>query len=518
MNAETRSSQRIEGSTVTHNCALIAVISSNRFAGAQALPDWRTSIYRGLTAMQHRGQEAAGVAIIGDEGIQKIKRKGLVSGVFSDALAEESFQENPTIVIGHTRYSTAGNKGEGARDAQPFVFNDGEFVIAHNGTAYPDMSILSSDDPTSDTYAVGKHIALDKLDDEGNPLTFEQRVIRSIQNLEGAYTFIVAHKDGSLYVARDPAGFRPARLAHFGDDGLVVASESVAFDKIGASPFQNGQHELPRGTLMRIWPRATQLIWTDPRTKEQADARCSFESAYFADATSKTNIPSGSGESRHPNEIPNQIIRMALGRRLAERARPTGDIIVPVPESGRPYGDGASEALGIPTEQAIHVNRFVGRNFISPGNASERVQSANLKFNFVPELIQGKRLILTDDSLVRASTMQGIMLQLFDLGAKDIHLLVGIPPITNPCYWGIDFKNPNELIFNVLMNDPNLSGPFEDRLAAYLVDGRPDLTKRVQISFQQIEDYQEIVGNGCYHCVTGEVPGGVPLPFPKKKS
>ncbi len=518
MRAEIKPSQGIEGNTITHNCALIAAISCNGFTGTQSLPDWRTSIYRGLTAMQHRGQEAAGVATIGPEGIQKIKRKGLVNGIFSDALAEDSFQQNPTIVIGHTRYSTAGNKGEGARDAQPFVFNNGEFVIAHNGTAYPDMNILSPDDPTSDTYAVGKHIALDKFDDEGNPLTFEQRVIRSIQNLEGAYTFIVAHKDGSLYVARDPAGFRPARLAHFGDNGIVVASESIAFDKIGASPFQNGQHELPRGSLMRIWPRAMQLVWRDPRVHERENARCSFEASYFADATSKTNIPSPSKESGHPLETPNQIIRMALGRRLAERAHPTGDIVVPVPESGRPYGDGVSEVLGIPTEQAIHVNRFVGRNFISPGNASERVQSANLKFNFVPELIQGKKIILTDDSLVRASTMQGIMLQLFDLGAEDIHLLVGIPPITSPCYWGIDFKNPNELIFNVLMNDPSLSGPFEERLASYLIDGRQGLADRVRISFQLIEDYQEIVGNGCYHCVTGEAPSGVPLPFPKKKS
>ncbi|MBI2051929.1 hypothetical protein HYT33_04175 [Candidatus Roizmanbacteria bacterium] len=480
-----------------HNCALVGIVLDSP-------APLHNIIRNGLLAQQNRGQEAAGMVWSEDGQLQLQKGLSLVTSVFPPN-DKAAFSH---LGIGHTRYSTVNkeNPEEELKKSQPFIFKNGpiEFAIAHNGTVYFDYS-LSEGEPDSDTYKVGKAIS------EGKG-SFEQNAIDILSRVEGAYTFLFATPDG-LYVARDPTGFRPCVIGELdnGLSGFVVASESIGLEKLGAHA-REFDRELARGEFIKIRPDGFDRLWKDPRRNERQEAVCTFEHAYFA-----------GHESFAYDNVTNDEVRGSLGRRLAERVMPEGDVVFGVPMSGLLYAEGVSKETGIPKEEGIHANRYELKNFIKPLAPEERMEHTKYKYSFIPNKIRGRRIVLVDDSIVRGHTMQGIILKLFDLEAKEIHLLVGIPPIVAPCYWGIDFKHANELVYHELMNDETRTGSFEERLAMSLVADDKQLASRLRVSFQNLDDYVSIVkhvsygtplesSGGCFHCVSAIPPKGVSIP------
>lgn len=480
---------------IGHNCALIGISLEK--------PDRRMVEFLrdGIDAQQHRGQEAAGIAWVNKKAVRH--RGGL--GLRESAIPSENLTSSPVVRvgIGHTRYSTAGKREtrkQNQQNIQPFTFTNDlfEFAIAHNGTVRWNRP-FEQDEPTSDTYGVGKTIA-------SSDKPFVKSTIDVLSSLNGAYKFLFITNDNRLFVASDPWGFRPGvigRLNKNGSSGLVFASETGGLKAVDAEFVSH----FPRGVFAEITSDSVISLWQDPRTQEVPEAACSFEKAYFADAASQ------------PREgITNHSIRVELGKRLAQRAKPKGDLVTPVPDSGRSYAEGVSQELHLNLQQVIHSNRYKGRGFIKPQTPAERMKESFLKYRFIPEGIAGKELIVVDDSIVRGTTTQGLILALFNLGAKRIELLSGVPPLVAPCHWGIDFPTENELIFNKLTKDGDKSR-FSEELALWLVDQDEELAKRLRISYQTVEDYVSLVedipvgtpiehSGGCYHCVSGIVPEG----------
>lgn len=471
------------------NCALFGVVLEK--------PDKRIHqlVAQGIDAQQHRGEEAAGMSWVNRGSIKELKGLGLRP----QATPVEDHPELPatTAEIGHTRYSTAGKsskKEDVIKNTQPFRFASPEnhhrydFAIAHNGTIQP-FDNYEEGDPTSDTYTLGKEV----YKGQGNLI---ENIIAVAPNIKGAYRGLFISKEGRLLLLTDPHGFRPARFGKFERDGMkggAIASETVGLSAIGANNIQR----IPRGSLVEILPNGFDVIWRDPRAQEFPEAVCSFEPMYFADAASRSK----NGETNH-------TLRVEAGQQLVRRYYPQGDYVSPIPMSGWSFSEGVSKESNLPLIQSIHVNRYRGRNFIKPSTPEQRKQDAFLKYRFIPELINGKNMIIVDDSIVRGSTTQGLILALFELGANNIELMIGIPPIISPCYWGIDFPNPMELIYNQLMAVDD-GRPFESKLSHWLVGDNQELVKRLRVSFQDLDDYKSLLGDGhCFHCVNGEVPQG----------
>lgn len=476
--------------SVNHNCALVGIVleSPNR-----AIHD---RVATGVLALQHRGEEGAGLAWGLGSKVSRLRGLGLSSAVF---LKEKIDVLPPTCVaIGHTRYSTAG--GNKLENVQPFIF-DGEtpFAIAHNGNVA--WTLRPGDgEPTSDTYGIGKMIARE----EGS---FEERVIKVLSALNGAYTLLFVTPN-DLYVARDPWGFRPAVLGRLeGGElrGMVVASETVALQDMKAV-YVSG---VPRGLFLKITAGGMEEVWKDPRTVERAG--CTFETAYFANSASRA--PAYEIETNH-------FVRKALGATVARRARPSGDFIAPVPKSGFSYAEGVEEATGLPIKFVIQENPYRGRSFIKPRTIEERIRETLLKYRFIKEEIRGRRVVMVDDSVVRGPTSQGLAMALLsEMEAERVELLVGVPPIIAPCFWGIDFPEPRQLVYHQLMPGGGNVEEFEKKLAEWLVGGDPHLTPRVRVVFQRLEDYVSITrrvpfgtpigeSGGCFHCVSGIIPKG----------
>lgn len=475
---------------IGHECSLVGIVL--------AAPNKKIHnlVGSGLDALNHRGEEAAGIAWINKKKIIKIK-KGL--GLRQSALSDDFLLDLSAAAteIGHTRYSTAGQPN--AKNVQPFVFNDGQFAIAHNGNVCWDKK-PDINEPTSDTYGIGKEIANGK-----GKIT--KKIIKVLSKLNGAYVFLFVTPNG-LYAARDPWGFRPlvgGRLDN-GIKGYVVGSESIGLHDMHAIDLI----EIPRGSLIQVCPKGYKVIWTDPRANHVPQSVCSFEQSYFADAAS-IDLSIKAKQTNHE-------LRVLLGRQLFKKNKPKGDLVTSVPSSGRSYAEGVALESGIPIMDVIHINRHAGRGFIKPGSPSERKESVFKKYRFIQGLINNKKLIVVDDSIVRGSTSSGFILNLFDHGAKHVELLLGVPPITHPCFWGIDFHNPMDLIYNQLMSQKGKSS-FEKRLAKWLVGGNKELSKKIHVHFQTLDDYVSIIrqvpgrtsikkSGGCFHCVSGRVPFG----------
>ncbi len=514
-----------------HECGLVA-IALNKLPDEPIKPaPLHTALISGLTALNHRGQEAAGLVWTDGRKFMQKKGLGLVASVFSDEVVKTEVEGYPPFLyaIGHSRYSTVDRnniRGE-RKSTQPFWFprkdalfpfrrrrHDGKvFALAHNGTVHFDYP-LKKGDPQSDTYRVGKAI----LEAEGN---FEESVIKVLSTLEGAYTFFFATPDG-LYVARDPWGFRPCKVGRLndGNKGFVLASETVAIDKMGGEYMG----DIRRGTFHKITGEGlAKPIWVDPRKDGLPSAYCSFEHAYFAE-------PASIARDKNPitgveEKVTNDRIRTQLGQRLGERLGDNidFDVVMEVPKSGRSYAEGLAHATNRPTDNGIQENRYQFRSFIKGQLKEERQKEASLKINLIEDKIRGKRIGVVEDSIVRGHTASGIVLNLLAAGAESVHLFSGVPPIKAPCYWGIDFKHPDELIYHMLMSDPDRTGTFEERLASWLVKDDPELAKRVKVTFQTVEDYVSIIrgvpadthhleSGACFHCVTGDAPTGTNVP------
>jgi amidophosphoribosyltransferase len=398
----------------THECGVFAVYGH---------PDAATLTYYGLFALQHRGQESAGIVTTqGSAQPFRIHRgMGLVSQVFGE---KELLGLKGSRAIGHVRYSTSGSST--LKNAQPFVVDcaRGQLAIAHNGNlvnAGPLRDELESKGSIFQT-TVDSEIVLHLLaQPSGN-----RNVLTALRQIHGAFSFVVMGEKEIIGV-RDPFGFRPLVLGKL-DDAFILASETCAFDLIHAEFVR----EIEPGEVVIINDDGIRSEWP---FKEERQAFCMFEFVYFA-------RPDSLVQNRNVSKV-----RVAMGRELARLHPVEADIVVPVPDSGVYAALGFSQELGIQYEQAFVRNHYIGRTFLQPTQLI-RDFDVRVKLNLIKELVIGKRVVVVDDSVVRGTTARARVVNLREAGAKEVHLRISCPPHRHACYYGIDFPDPKNLIAN----------------------------------------------------------------------
>ena len=378
--------------------------------------------YLGLYALQHRGQESAG--IISTDGSQLFHHKGL--GHVADVFSDEVLASLPgTSAIGHVRYSTTGSSS--LANAQPIISESwrGPVALGHNGNLVNSQRIRQQLErkgaifqTTSDTEVVLHLLARSPLEELDQAL---QEVLRQIQ---GAYSMLLQTPE-TLYAIRDPYGVRPLCLGRL-DGSYTVASETCAFDLIGGEYIR----DVVPGEILKIKEGQLESFFLPPAPRQ---AHCIFEHVYFARPDSKVFE-----KSVH-------LSRYQMGRRLAREAPVEADLVVPVPDSGVTAALGYAEESGIPFQFGLIRNHYVGRTFIEP-KQSIRHFGVKIKLNPVKELLQGKKVILIDDSIVRGTTSRKIVEMVRSAGALEVHVRITSPPTISPCYYGIDTPTHEELI------------------------------------------------------------------------
>jgi amidophosphoribosyltransferase len=374
--------------------------------------------YFGLYALQHRGQESAGIAVSDDGRLTAIRDLGLVPQVFDERSLSGLRGE---VAIGHTRYSTTG--GNAWENAQPLVHHGSVRIVAlgHNGNLVNAEALRDEVGKTLGSTSDSEVIAALIADDEA-PL--EEAIGSAMAKLEGAAT-VVGLADGTLFAFRDSFGFRPLVVGRIGED-VVVASETCALDLVGAELVR----EVAPGELVIVDDEGLRFV----QAVEPADssALCIFEFFYLARPDTQL-----SGVEVHG-------ARVRMGARLAAESPVDADLVLPIPDSGTPAAIGFARATGIPFSEGLIKNRYVGRTFIQP-DQEMREQGIRMKFNPLAE-VEGKRLVVVDDSIVRGSTTRQIVQMLFDAGAAEVHVRVSSPPVVSPCYYGIDLASEDEMI------------------------------------------------------------------------
>ncbi|MGH3457537.1 amidophosphoribosyltransferase [Aeromicrobium sp.] len=439
--------------------------------------------YFGLYALQHRGQESAGIAVSNGQQILVYKDMGLVSQVFDEATLESL---KGSVAIGHSRYSTTGSSVW--QNAQPTFrpTSAGSVALAHNGNltnthdlvelleertadAVPDhKGNGKSELTTSDTGVMAS--LLSSLDDR----SVEEAAIDVLPRLRGAFS-LVFMDETTLYAARDPQGIRPLVLGRL-ERGWVIASETAALDIVGASYIR----EVEPGEFLAIDENGLR----SERFAEAAPKGCLFEYVYLA---------------RPDTTISEQrifTVRAEIGRRLAREHPVEADLVIPVPESGTPAAIGYAEESGIPFGHGLVKNSYVGRTFIQPSQTIRQL-GIRLKLNPLRDVIAGKRLVVVDDSIVRGNTQRSLVAMLREAGAAEIHVRISSPPVKWPCFYGIDFASRAELIANGISVDEIRRSIGADSLAYVELD-------------QLIEATNVPKDNLCRACFDGIYP--IPLP------
>lgn len=440
--------------------------------------------YFGLYALQHRGQESAGIAVSDGTHIVVYKDMGLVSQVFTEASLESLHGH---VAIGHTRYSTTG--ASVWENAQPTFRSTatGHLALAHNGNLtnthdlrarQSDLAATSGELPlntrgqaTNDTDTLAALMA-------AHPdLSTEEAALAELPHVRGAFS-LVFMDDDALYGARDPQGIRPLVLGRL-ERGWVIASETAALDIVGASFVR----EVEPGELVVIDEnglRTHRFAEADPKG-------CLFEYVYLA--RPDTSI---AGKAV-------QTVRVEIGRRLAREHAVDADLVIPVPESGRYAAIGYAQESGIPFAEGLVKNAYVGRTFIQPSQ-SIRQLGIRLKLNPLRDVIDGQRLVVVDDSIVRGNTQRALIRMLREAGAREVHVRISSPPVKWPCFYGIDFASRAELIANGLTVDEICTSLGADSLAYVDLDELVDATGLPKSGL-------------CRACFDGEYP--VPLPEPE---
>jgi len=435
--------------------------------------------YFGLYALQHRGQESAGIATSDGRHLLVYKDMGLVSQVF-DETALNALTGH--IAIGHTRYSTTG--ASTWENAQPTLgaTAGGTVALGHNGNLTNTAELIElvaerygskrrgelARGNTTDTALVTALLA-------GDPdHTLEATALEVLPRLRGAFS-LVFMDETTLYAARDPQGVRPLVLGRL-ERGWVVASETPALDIVGASYVR----EVEPGEFLAI--DADGLRSSRFATPDRAG--CIFEYVYLA--RPDTTI---AGRSVHAS-------RVDMGRRLAVEHPVEADLVIPVPESGTPAAVGYAQQSGIPFGQGLTKNAYVGRTFIQPSQTLRQL-GIRLKLNPLREVIRGKRLVVVDDSIVRGNTQRALIRMLREAGAAEVHVRISSPPVKWPCFYGIDFASRAELIANGLAVDEIAASLGADSLGYISIEGLVAAT-------------EQPVGQLCTACFTGKYP--IPLP------
>lgn len=404
-------------------CGIIGVFAPNEDVSRMA--------FFGLFALQHRGQEAAGIAVSDGMTMRLRKDVGLVSQVFNP---HNLLPLQGHYAIGHTRYSTTGSPS--ARNAQPFLIETqhGPLAVAHNG------NLVNAAELRSDLLRRG--IGLSSSSDSevmtmmlaGAPgETWDDRIRNTMLKWRGAYSLVVLTRDG-VYAVRDPWGFRPLSVGRLPSGGHVAASESGALRTLGCVAIREvGPGEIV--TLSNTALRVRQAMPPEPRL-----ARCTFEHIYFSRPDSVWD-----GLSVHQ-------VRQRLGEQLAREAPIDADVVIPVPDSSIPAAIGYARVSGIPYNDGLIKNRYIGRTFIEPTD-SLRKQGVALKLNALIENLRDRRVVVIDDSIVRGTTSGPLVRLLRDAGASEVHLRITCPPIAHPCFMGVDMGAYEELIAHRLTLD-----------------------------------------------------------------
>lgn len=433
--------------------------------------------YFGLYALQHRGQESAGIAVFDDDGEVRLhKDMGLVSQVFDqDVLARLT----GSLAIGHNRYSTTGSSK--VCNAQPVLLNSrlGPFALAHNGNLVNaaelrhELADLASElTSTTDSELIA--FAIQRAVNDG--LDWEAAIRAAASRCRGAFSLVIGTPEG-LFALRDGHGIRPLVFGHLGEQEQarwVVSSETCGLDIIGASFCGD---VLP-GELIHFRlhdPEPRRLRWCDEPTK-----LCVFEMIYFARPDSRFF-----GESLYS-------YRVRIGEVLARETPVAADIVIGVPDSGIPAAIGYSQVSGIPFGDGLIKNRYVGRTFIQPTQAM-REAGIRVKLNPLPDVLAGKRVVVIDDSIVRGTTSRKLVAALRDAGASEVHMRISSPPVTHPCFYGIDTDTQDQLIAARLTLE---------EIAAHLgVDSLAYLSKEGMVEAAQAHS-----GNFCTACFDGAYP------------
>ena len=426
--------------------------------------------YFGLFALQHRGQESAGIAVSDQGRLTVLRDMGLVAQVFSEQTLR-GLQGD--LAIGHTRYSTTGSTHWA--NAQPLVHHGRARVVAlgHNGnlTNAEELRAELAEDgvrpaSTSDSELIGALIAND-------PAPLADAVGNTLSRLEGAST-VVALAEGRLLGFRDPLGFRPLVVGRLGDD-WVLASETCALDLVGAE----FERDVRPGELVVIDGGLESHQVVEPARR----ALCLFEFIYLARPDSRLDT-----EEVH-------AARVRMGEALAREAPVVADLVMPVPDSGTPAALGFARASGIPYHEGLIKNRYVGRTFIQPDQGL-REQGVRLKYNPLAE-VAGKRVVVVDDSIVRGTTMRQLVAMLREAGATEVHVRVSSPPVISPCFYGIDFGDDTQLVAARQSVDETQRQIGATSLAHLSLDGAQQATGRPGSEF-------------CRACFTKEYPTRIP--------
>ena len=442
--------------------------------------------YYALYALQHRGQESAGIAISDGQTVVVYKELGLVAQAF-DEIVLKSLQGR--LAIGHVRYSTTGSTSW--ENAQPTYKSgpSGQIAVAHNGNLVNSVELKRSleeagGDPTpdkarlsssSDTDLLAAYIARSNHGDT------RRAILDVLPKISGAYSLAMMD-ESTIYGVRDPQGFRPLCIGRLGDRGWVLASETCALDLLGATFIR----DVEPGELVSIGEHGI----ASERFAPVQSAACIFEHVYFARPDSNLM-----GQNVYAT-------RYRMGQRLAQEAPVSAELVMPVPDSGVPAAQGFAQASGIPYGEGFVKNRYVGRTFIQP-TQSMRQQGIRMKLNPLREVIAGRRCLVVDDSIVRGNTTRQIVAMLREAGAREVHMRISAPPIKWPCFYGIDMPDQDELIGSRLDIEGVRAHIGADSLAHLSIDGMVAATEIPGDSF-------------CTACFSARYP--VPIPAHELRS
>ncbi|WP_129671750.1 amidophosphoribosyltransferase [Candidatus Chloroploca sp. Khr17] len=450
-----------------HECGIFGIVATDA--------DVARLTFFGLYALQHRGQESAGIAVANGRTIRSHKAMGLVSQVFN----EENLRPlTGHLAIGHTRYSTTGSSR--LENAQPFVVESvlGPLAVGHNGNltnaATLRQELLTRGvglTGSSDSEVITQMLA------GGEGRTWEEKFKVFMVRAQGAYCLTVLTRD-ALFAVRDPLGLHPICLGRLGERGWVVASESCALGTIGAS----FEREVEPGEILMITTEGPRTIAHMPAHKP---AECLFEYIYFARPDSLLH-----GKALH-------AVRVAQGRELAREAPAEADVVIPVPDSATPAAIGYAQASGLPYSEGLIKNRYIGRTFIQPDDQLRQVGIA-LKFNALTDNLVGKRVVMIDDSIVRGNTSGPIVRLLREAGASEVHVRVSSPPIRHPCFLGVDMATYPELIAHRLTIPEICQHLGADSLAYLSLEGLINASRHGADTF-------------CRGCFTGKYPVDIEL-------
>lgn len=445
-------------------------------------------VYFGLYALQHRGQESAGIATFTENEVHLCKQMGLVSQVFNEHRLTEELPGS--VAVGHTRYSTTGSSHAG--NAQPIVINTrlGDLALAHNGNLV-NTAALHQDlrakgfklETTIDSEAIAWAIA----EEVGKGKDWLEGAISACQRCQGAFSLVIGTPVGIMGV-RDPHGVRPLVLGLLYRDNrptpyYVLSSETCGLDIIGAEYLR----DVEPGELVWITDEGlASFHWSSQPERKL----CIFEMIYFARPDSQMH-----GESLYS-------YRVRLGEQLAKEAAVEADLIIAVPDSGIPAAIGFSQATHIPYAEGLIKNRYVGRTFIQPTQAMREL-GIRMKLNPLRDVLEGKRVVMVDDSIVRGTTSRQIVKALKDAGASEVHVRVSSPPVTHPCFYGIDTDNQDQLIAATKSVDEIAIQMGVDSLYFLSWEGMLAATQTDPSTF-------------CSACFTGDYP--IPIPEPLKQS